>query len=295
MAKSSGGCRGRSGFAIGETPGSRRTFAKRYRSRSGRGAHSFPFSATAFGLLIAVALGSAEAMAQEEDAAPDTVTNLFTLSGQIVDGVNDRPVVAAVIKVPDLVRYAFSNADGRFSFADFPEGTWDIVVEQLGYHTTAGPVTVSEGNGLFIRLSPDPIAMEGFQVRSRSQRLLSDRRRGTPYRVLPFGPNEIARAINPDPTMVLKHRSGAPIVLCPGDRSLVSACIIRKGRPSSIGVYLDETPLAGGMEVLSTYPIENIHSMDLILFPGTGMLRVYTHWFVERLDDSKAHLAPILW
>lgn len=226
---------------------------------------------------------------------PDSLGQTFVLEGRVLDAVNERPVIAAVVKVPDLKRYTFTDVDGRFSFSDFPAGTREIVVEQLGYHTTEGPVTVSQGNGLFIRLEPDPIAIEGLRVRPRSERLLTNRRRSIPYRVETLGAETFARAVNPDPTVVLKYHSGAPIVPCPGDTSLIFGCVLRKGQPGGISVYLDEGPLAGGMEVLSTFPLEDIHSMDLILLPAGGMLRVYTQWFIERLDETRVSLAPLVW
>ena len=98
------------------------------------------------------------ATAQEVPQSREAPT--FTLAGQIVDAVNERPIIAAVIKVPDLRRFVFSDVRGRFLFPDFPEGTWDIVVAQLGYHTLEGSVTVAEGNGLHFRLEPDPVALE---------------------------------------------------------------------------------------------------------------------------------------
>ena len=257
--------------------------------RRGRRATGFGSSWTAIATgLAAWATWAGAAGAQEP--APT-----FVLAGQILDSFNERPVIAAVVKVPDLKRYTFTDVNGRFSFPDFPAGTWEIVVEQLGYHTTAGPVTVSEGNGLLIRLEPDPIALEGFRVRSRSERLLTKRRRSIPYRVETLGAETFARAVNPDPTVILKYHSGAPIVPCPGDTSVVTRCVLRKGRPSGISVHLDEGPLAGGMEALSTFPLENIHSMDFIFLPGSGMLRVYTKWFVERLDETRVGLEPLIW
>ena len=64
----------------------------------------------------------------------------FSLSGHIIDDFNGAPVVSAVVKVPQLKRYVFSDLRGRFHFPNFPEGTWDIVVEMLGYHTLEGSV-----------------------------------------------------------------------------------------------------------------------------------------------------------
>ena len=109
-------------------------------------------------VVLAVALGAPGTIAPPHAAAQEAPT--FTLTGQIRDALNDAPIIAAVIKVPDLRRFVFSDVRGRFHFADFPVGTWDIVVSQLGYHTLEGSVTVTEGNGLYLRLEPDPVALE---------------------------------------------------------------------------------------------------------------------------------------
>ena len=131
-------------------------------------------------IVAAVALAAAGAVAVAPSGQAGTQeAPTFTLTGQIVDALNEAPVVAAVIKVPELRRFVFSDVNGRYAFTDFPQGTWEIVVEQLGYHTLDGSVTVSEGNGLFLRLNPDPIALEGLRVRSRADGLHPVRWRST--------------------------------------------------------------------------------------------------------------------
>lgn len=101
----------------------------------------------------------------------------FTLTGQIVDAVNSAPVIAALVKVPALREVATSDVNGRFQFADFPAGTWDIVVEQLGYHTLAGSVTVAEGSGLHLRLNPDPVALDEIRAGGLTYKTRLRRRR----------------------------------------------------------------------------------------------------------------------
>jgi len=123
----------------------------------------------------AVAIAPVRATAQEAPQSREAPT--FTLAGQIVDAVNERPVIAAVIKVPDLRRFVFSDVRGRFFFSDFPEGTWDIVVAQLGYHTLEGSVTVTEGNGLHLRLEPDPVALEEITAGGLTYKTRLKRRR----------------------------------------------------------------------------------------------------------------------
>ncbi len=235
----------------------------------------------------------------QEHADTSVAQAQFTLVGEVVDAENGRPLVAAVVKFPELSRYAFVGVDGRFTFSRFPGGAWEIVVEQLGYHTSADTVHVSDGNGLYIRLRPDPIALEGLTVRSRSQRLLASRRRRTPYRFVTIAAADFAEAVDPNPAAVLKRKARAPIVECAYDAAggalLYDLCVLRRGRRGGIAVFLDETPLHGGTEALSAMHHEDIHSMDFILRPKSGELRVYTTWFIQRLDETGIGLSPIVW
>jgi len=185
--------------------------------------------------------------------------------------------------------------NGRFAFTDFPEGTWDIVVEQLGYHTLDGSVTVAEGNGLFLRLDPDPIELEGLRVRTRSEQLLERRRRRVPYRVVRIPTETIANAINPDPTAIFRFNAAAPITGCSGeaDEWMTPGCVVVKGTPTPISIFLDEGPLLGGMVEFAALSNLEIHSMEWI--PRMAMLRVYTRRFIERLDNTRISLVPLVW
>lgn len=231
-----------------------------------------------------------------QDTIPQPAT--FTLTGQIVDAVNESPVISAVIKVPSLRRYVFSDTSGRFRFPDFPEGTWEIVVEMLGYHTLDGSVTVAEGNGLILRLEPDPIALEGLRVRSRAERLLSQRRLTIPYRVTTISTETFARSISPDPTAIFRRNARSQIIPCPeteadAEEQMTPGCFRRRGRSQEINVYLDEGRMESGMVELALFPKEDIHSMDWI--PEMGELRIYTRHFIERLDSTNLSLSPLVY
>ena len=229
-----------------------------------------------------------------QDAVPPPPT--FTLTGQIVDALNEAPVVSAVIKVPELRRYVFSNTNGRFRFPEFPEGTWNIVVEMLGYHALDGSITVAEGNGLLLRLNPDPIALEGLRVRTRAEGLLDRRRRRYPFRVTTISARTLADAVIGDPAAIFRRNANAPVVGC-ADRLgqwVSGGCYWgRRARKRRIQVFLDEGLLPGGMWELSIFPKEDVHSMDWL--KDTGELHVYTTWFIERLNRSRTRLAPFKW
>ena len=243
-----------------------------------------------------IMLGLAVSVSPLRMSAQEATT--FTLTGRIVDAVNEAPVLAAVVKVPELRRFVFTDADGRFAFTDFPEGTWDIVVEQLGYHALDGSVTVAEGNGLFLRLNPNPIELDGLRVRTRSERLLAQRRLRIPYRVTTIAAETFAGSINPDPTAIFRHNSGSQILPCPetaadADEQMTPGCFWWRGRPARIAVYLDEGRLESGMTQLAMLPAEHIHSMDWV--PAMGELRIYTRHFIERLDNTRISLSPLVY
>ncbi|MDE2751803.1 MAG: carboxypeptidase-like regulatory domain-containing protein [Gemmatimonadota bacterium] len=232
-------------------------------------------------------------VAAGQDTIPPVPT--FTLAGRIVDALNERPIISAVVKVPELRRYVFSDVNGRFSFAGFPEGTWEIVVEMLGYQTLDGPVTVSEGNGLLLRLNPDPVALEGLEVRTRSAALLDRRRRRYPFRVTTISPQTIAETINADPAAIFRRNANAFVTSCIDGSGFLTlgACYYRRARKTQVKVFLNEGELVGGMNELSMFPAQDIHSMDWL--KDIGELRVYTHWFIERLNTSGTRLAPFKW
>ncbi len=251
------------------------------------------FRNVCFTFLCVSAAGRAAVSAAPGASAQEVPT--FTLTGKVVDRVTRTPVVAAVIKVPELERFVFTDGDGEFRFTDFPKGTWEVIVEQFGYHTMDDSVTVSEGNGLFIPLNPDPIALDELRVRTRSERLLTRRRQRIPYRVVTIRTEAFTNAINTDPTAIFRRASNTALVGCPGmvDEWIAHGCLPRKGGVVTIRVFLDEGRMFGGMTELRSMDHESIHSMDWI--PSAAMLRVYTKRFIDRLDNSRIALEPLVW
>lgn len=251
--------------------------------------------------MVALAfLGADHAAARQAVPPPDSLGSPFVLSGTVVDAVNERPVIAAAVKFPDLARMALTGVDGRFSLDDFPPGTWEIVVQQLGYETSAGSQFLSEGARLFVRLSPDPIALEGLRVRSRAERLLARRRRFFPYRVVNFGAADFRAAVNPSPAAVLRRNGRVPVFTCsrPGKDGVPEdyACTTTRNGPTPIAVYLDELRLPGGLASLEVLDHRDIHSMDLLAYPkGAPELRIYTVGFVGWLNRGGASLTPLSW
>ena len=223
-------------------------------------------------------------------------TTRFTLVGRVADMSTGRPLIAAVIKFPDLKRVAYSDLDGLFELEDFPAGQWHLVIEQYGYHTSETDAVLAPGNEILINLRPDPVALEGFRVRTRGENLLDDRARRIPYRVVTIGPEVFAEAISVDPASIFRQRSGAAIVPCDRRDSIENqtpGCMWYRGNVVELTVFLDEGPLMGGMEELSMYMPEDLYSIQFIR--QLKMVRVYSRSFMERLNESRISLTPILY
>ncbi len=241
-------------------------------------------------LSLALPLALLPTPASPQDTLPAPT---FALTGQVIDALSGAPVISAVIKVPELRRYVFADVNGRFRFPDFPAGTWEIVVEMLGYHTIDGAVTVTEGNGLVLQMRPDPVAIEEIVVRTRAEGLLYERRRRFPLRVTTITEREINDAINPDPVAIFKNNVTSAIMGCDdrfGDWAYGGCYWDGRKGSMRVSVYLNENRLLGGVNELSAVPAYQIHSMDWV--EATGQLRVYTHWFIKRLNETRIGLEP---
>ena len=104
--------------------------------------------------LVATAAGPRAGYAQEPAPPTDTVT--YHLCRRDRRRGHRRSGDRGGRKVPGLRRFAFTDVNRALLLHDFPEGTWEIIVEHLGYNTVEGAVTVAEGNGLSWRMTPNP-------------------------------------------------------------------------------------------------------------------------------------------
>ena len=250
------------------------------------------------GWLIAPATAPAQeppdtVVSEAVSAASDTTR--FTLVGRVSDITTGRPLIAAVVKFPELQRVAYSNLDGMFEMEDFPQGEWHLVIEQFGYHTSETQALLAPGNEVLVRLRPDPVALEGFRVRSRGEVLLDDRARRIPYRVVTIGPELLRDAVHVDPAAIFRQNAKATIIPCDRRDSIETStpgCMWFKGGTVRLDVYLDEGLLLGGMEELSMYMPDDLHSIQFIR--QLRMLRVYSRSFMERLNESRISLTPLV-
>jgi hypothetical protein len=76
----------------------------------------------------------------QSDALPPT-SKYGTVQGIVLDRATNRPIPGALVTV-DTVLKTTTGADGRFSIANVPSGSFDYSVQASGYRPVALPDTV---------------------------------------------------------------------------------------------------------------------------------------------------------
>jgi iron complex outermembrane receptor protein len=96
-----------------------------------------------------------------------------TLSGTLTNSLTGATIPNAVVQIDELRQTATSNADGMFTFANVPPGTYHLSVHTEGYSTRRTEVTVATAakEGLAISVDPELHFTEQTTVtgESRSQ------------------------------------------------------------------------------------------------------------------------------
>jgi hypothetical protein len=120
--------------------------------------------ATAIGLLCVMAPA---VTAQEPVASRPTET----VTGVVVDAESGGGIDGASVTLSGTGRRVVADSSGAFALPDLPLGPALLRVEGFGYAELLLPLTVAVGmEPLRVRLQPDPIALEGIDVRGRRGR-----------------------------------------------------------------------------------------------------------------------------
>ena len=96
------------------------------------------------------------------------------LMGQVHDAITDEPVVAATVSVPDRLRVAETDRQGRFVLSGVPVGMQELNVRHIGYAPLSYVLEVSPGltTDVEIGMVPAPVEMEPIVATvTRSRRL----------------------------------------------------------------------------------------------------------------------------
>jgi hypothetical protein len=218
---------------------------------------------------------------------PDSIVK-FRLLGQAIDIASGIGVGTAVARFSALRRVSIADSLGNFYFENFPVGTHKIEVSRLGYITTVAEITVDTGSTVYVKMIPRPISMEAIVAVVRK---LESRRNRQASAVRAFKTEALATA-NTDIEGFLRSR-GVLLSQCYTNRGgfggFGGLCVYARGRQVPVQVYVDEHKSFG--DALSMYYTSEFEEIEY--YPSLGMVRMYTHWFLERVARGKAWLDPV--
>ena len=102
--------------------------------------------------------------ASTTDSTSPSPRDTGSVSGIVVDAVDQQPLNAARVRLTALHREEMTHEDGRFSLRGVPTGTYTLTVHRIGYAAASRTVVLSTGEDLMIRIEMRPAAVQLEQI-----------------------------------------------------------------------------------------------------------------------------------
>lgn len=207
----------------------------------------------------------------------------ITVRGSVADSRSGAPIIGARIGVPELRTFVASDSSGQFTIT-LPAGAHVFSFERLGYARLREEVELAAGDRLDVVLLPRSVMLEAITV---SANRLTERRNRVPTASLAATHEDIAMAgySNAGQAAMLRFNFAS----CPN--TYRDSCVMVRGRPQDIVVYINEVRVYGGVEQLRGIPPGDVYMLEW--YPATTMLRVYTVNYIEALAAGKRSLRTI--
>ena len=255
------------------------------RNTLGTGAGSGIKPALVGGLLAATAIVLLFVGADAQEA-PSSEGQDATVFGRVVDDETGAPLVGAWIGLTGTEWGSISDPEGRFRIPDHGAGRLDLTVEMLGYRTLSWSDEVSAGDAVLIRMTPEPILLEGIEVMADR---FASRRNAAATSVLAFDASDLTRSTTMNARDFIAAQAGVFFTVCNGTRG--SSCIWYRGRRVEPVVYVDEFLHMGGLDFLASFSPGEFHMVEV--YDRGAHIRVYTPAFMKRAAEQRIVPIPL--
>jgi hypothetical protein len=209
-------------------------------------------------------------------------TALVTLSGAVTNKHTGEVAPYLTVRLDDGDQ-ASTNAAGWFRFRRIAPGTHRITLEGFGWQPTEIEVDIPRDSTIRVVIDRDAVA-DGIIAAQIAK--LSERVRSVASPLMTLDRKEFLFSRAPTPVDAIQGRGG--LVLNDCYPSKVRACV---GSAPPI-VYIDEQRIPCGLDVLRGYTNSSIQRIEII--DHGNIVRVYTIWFIERMNEGRVVLQPIV-
>lgn len=216
------------------------------------------------------------------------------VTGHVLQEGTGQPIDRAVVTVEGRSGGVVTDSTGAFAIEGLPTGLFRFRIERLGYWTTVVPVELERSTDLLFHVAANPIVADRIEV---VYDVLEGRRNAVPFAVRTYGPERLSAHVALDLEEFVRRRAGLHLVRCRGNAfgppvAGPPACLPHRGRTVPVRVWIDESPVFGGLDALFGYDVVNAHSVEVL--PGCGMIRVYTRQFMESVAAGRHSLFPVI-
>ncbi len=218
--------------------------------------------------------------AQEADAAAGEVV------GVVVDAETGAPLLGAFVSLAGEDWGSVTDAQGRFRLTEVFPGRIELTVAQLGYEDLEQEAVAGPGMApLVLPMKPKPILLKGLRVVTDRFRW---RRNAAAVSVWTLDREDLVGSTDDNALDFLAARRGLIRARC-GGGSLGTECLFIRGRVRAPVVYVDETPVLGGLDYLASYQPHELYMVEIY---GAGtQIRVYTTQYMARA--ARQRLLPL--
>ena len=224
-------------------------------------------------------------------AAPVAAQQRSEVKGRVLDRNTGKPVAGAVVSVEREGRSAVADEQGAFSLGRLRPGSLELSVRALGYETGTHSLRAEGGEvaDVTLAMTPNPVLLEGLRVMSDR---FQDRRTAYPRAVQVLDNRELALSTHNDMSQLLRARLGLrPTTCASGISGGTESCILSRGRPAPMAVYVDEVRSPGGMSLLELYRPDEVEMVEV--YANGREVRIYTASFMEWAARSRFLPIPI--
>jgi len=184
------------------------------------------------------------------------------IKGIVLDGVEGDPLPGAMVMIEELKKGETANADGVFSFAQIPAGSYTVTADYMGYITQSKKVTVKQGETLSLRfdMAASPLTLEQAIVMGKSEaRQL--REQAMPVSVISM--KQLQGTVS-DVQGILAKTVGVTVRASGGVGS-TSRLSVRGLEGKRIGFFIDESPLNDQSDFLdlNDIPVDMIDRIEI--------------------------------